>query len=67
MPLYDFACSQCGHEYEALLKVDEPHDQLECPKCGAKGPKKRITAFTTNTWSKFLDGMEKRVNPGKFK
>lgn len=67
MPLYDFACTICGHEYEALLKIDEPWDELECPKCGARSPKKLATAFKTDTWSKFLDDMERKVNPLKFK
>jgi hypothetical protein len=47
--------------------VDEPYDQLECPECGAKNPKKLATAFRTNSWSKFLDTMERKVNPHKFK
>jgi putative FmdB family regulatory protein len=67
MPLYDFACRKCGHEYEAILKIADPDDHLECPKCGAKDSKKLATAFRTNNWSKFLDDMEKRVNPHKFK
>lgn len=67
MPLYDFACCACGHEYEAILKIGAPHDHLECPQCGAKAPKKLATAFRTNAWSKFLDDMEKKVNPHKFK
>ena len=67
MPLYDFACTRCGHEYEAILKIDEPWDGLECPECGALSPKKLATAFKTDTWSKFLDGMERKVNPLKFK
>ena len=67
MPLYDFECCQCRHGYEGFLKVDEPYDQFECPKCGAKNPKKLATAFRTNSWSKFLDTMERKVNPHKFK
>jgi putative FmdB family regulatory protein len=67
MPLYDFECCQCRHAYEGFLKVDEPYDQLECPECGAKNPKKLATAFRTNSWSTFLDAMERKVNPHKFK
>ena len=29
--------------------------------------KKRAAAFRTNAWSTFLDQMEKRVSPQKFK
>ena len=67
MPLYDFECCQCRHGYEGFLKVDEPYEQVECPECGAKNPKKLATAFRTNSWSKFQDTMERKVNPHKFK
>jgi putative FmdB family regulatory protein len=32
MPLYDFACPACGHEFEA---VAEPGATAECPACGS--------------------------------
>ena len=38
-----------------------------CPACGAKETKRRLAPFRTNAWSSFLDGMEKRVSPQKFK
>jgi putative FmdB family regulatory protein len=67
MPIYEFECCRCSHVYERVMKVDESYDDLACPECGAAGPKKLATAFRTNNWSTFLDGMEKRVNPHKFK
>jgi hypothetical protein len=38
-----------------------------CPVCGRKRTKKKVASFRTNAWSAFLDGMEKRVNPQKFR
>jgi putative FmdB family regulatory protein len=67
MPLYDFECSKCGHQYEALLKMDESHEALQCPKCKAKKPRKLFKSLRTNSWSKFLDTMDKKSNPNKFK
>jgi putative FmdB family regulatory protein len=32
MPLYDFACERCGHEFEAV--ADAP-STAPCPACGA--------------------------------
>ena len=47
------------------MKVGEK--EPACPACGAKETEKRVAPFRTNAWSAFLDGMEKRVNPHKFK
>ncbi|MGV8081050.1 MAG: zinc ribbon domain-containing protein [Syntrophaceae bacterium] len=67
MPIYTFECSKCETVYDHFLKIGEPYDDLACPECGAVKPKKRVTAFQTNSWSSFLDGMERRVSPEKFK
>jgi putative FmdB family regulatory protein len=33
MPLYEYACEECGHEFEALVfSGDEP----ECPACRSR-------------------------------
>ncbi len=67
MPIYTFECSKCEAVYDHFLKIGEPHDELAGPQCGATKPRKRVTAFKTNSWSSFLDGMERRVSPEKFK
>jgi putative FmdB family regulatory protein len=67
MPLYDFECEKCHHAFEAILRMDEPWDTLACPACGRKKVRKKVMPIRTNAWSSFLDGMEKRVNPHKFK
>ncbi len=67
MPLFDFECLKCHHVFETFLKADETPDDLQCPKCNKKNPIKLPSTFKTQGWSQFLDNMEKRVNPGKFK
>ena len=42
-------------------------DPRACPKCGAGKARKRVSPFKTDAWSKFLDTMERKVNPHKFK
>ena len=34
MPLYDYACTQCGHTLEVRHGFDETYAQ-PCPKCGS--------------------------------
>ena len=43
MPIYEYRCSACGQEHEALQKVTEP-PLTECPSCGRPGLKKLLTA-----------------------
>jgi len=65
MPIYEHECGACGHRFERLMKIGE--ETPACPACGEKETKRRIAPFRTNAWSAFLDGMERRVNPHKFK
>jgi putative FmdB family regulatory protein len=65
MPIYEYECRACGNVFERVMKVGE--EKPECPDCGERETKKRVAAFRTNAWSSFLDRMEKRVSPEKFK
>jgi putative FmdB family regulatory protein len=43
MPIYEYRCSVCGAEHEALQKVSEP-PLTQCPSCGKPGLQKVLTA-----------------------
>ncbi len=43
MPLYDYQCSACGHEMEALQKMSDPR-LTDCPECKAATLTKKVTA-----------------------
>lgn len=43
MPLYDFACSECGHRFERLQKMSDP-DPRDCPACGQPAVSRQVTA-----------------------
>ena len=32
MPIYEYSCQHCNHDFEALIRNSE--DQPKCPKCG---------------------------------
>jgi putative FmdB family regulatory protein len=43
MPIYEYRCSQCGHELEALQRLaDAP--LKECPSCRASALVKKVSA-----------------------
>ena len=65
MPIYEFECAVCGRLFERIMKVGE--ESPACPDCRKRKTRKRIASFRTNAWATFLDGMERKVSPEKFK
>jgi len=43
MPIYEYQCRSCGHEYEALQKVSEA-PLTQCPACNKPDLTKKISA-----------------------
>jgi len=46
MPLYDFVCRACGHEFEALVRAP---DVPACPECGATDLERLLSSFVANS------------------
>ena len=43
MPIYDYKCSNCGHQIEVIQKIsDDP--KTTCPKCNTEGLIKLLSA-----------------------
>ncbi len=41
MPIYEFRCAKCGHEFESLQKMSDPDPEV-CPECGEAGGVSRL-------------------------
>lgn len=39
MPIYEYACPECGHEFEEWGKASESHKEEPCPLCGVNSPR----------------------------
>ncbi|HEX21633.1 MAG TPA: zinc ribbon domain-containing protein, partial [Actinobacteria bacterium] len=35
MPLYEYHCQKCKHNFELLVGVGAADDSLSCPHCGS--------------------------------
>lgn len=46
MPIYEYACRECGHEFEALVRSGTA---VECPSCRSVELQKRLSVFATPT------------------
>jgi putative FmdB family regulatory protein len=43
MPIYEYACNECGHTLDALQKVSEA-PLTDCPECGEAALRRLISA-----------------------
>jgi putative FmdB family regulatory protein len=43
MPIYEYVCSDCGHEFEKLQKMSDA-PLRDCPACEQQALKKKISA-----------------------
>jgi putative FmdB family regulatory protein len=43
MPIYEYQCTECGHQLEKLQKLSDPPLSL-CPACNKPALKKRVSA-----------------------
>ena len=46
MPLYEYACRQCKHEFEALVRNAEPP---RCPACNGDNLERRLSVFAAHS------------------
>jgi putative FmdB family regulatory protein len=46
MPIYEYKCSKCAHEFEVIHGVSDRGEKVTCPKCGASKPQRMMSAFS---------------------
>jgi putative FmdB family regulatory protein len=46
MPLYEYACQQCGQLFEIFTQRREPATPPSCPACGKAGVKRILSSFS---------------------
>ena len=49
MPLYEYACAECGHRFEILRRIGEGSDDLTCPRCDAERLEKQFSTFASSS------------------
>ncbi|MBP7413583.1 MAG: zinc ribbon domain-containing protein [Simplicispira sp.] len=46
MPIYEYACHDCGHAFEALVRSSTVP---ECPACHSQHLEKQLSVFATSS------------------
>lgn len=55
MPIYEYKCAGCGHEYEQIRRMSEADHGLECPHCRSEEVKRQLSSFATSSSSNGAD------------
>ncbi len=45
MPIYEYVCPSCDHEFEELTLSMSGKKTPECPSCGAGGTNRKLSVF----------------------
>jgi len=44
MPVYEYACAECGQRFERLLRGEASGSEITCPACGSAAVDRLISA-----------------------
>ena len=47
MPLYEYRCQNCGHEFEKMVRFSEASQSPVCPNCTSEQTNKKISIFAS--------------------
>ena len=45
MPIFEYACDDCGTQFEKLVRRSEEDNAVECPSCGQDHVRTKISSF----------------------
>ncbi len=51
MPIYEYACSKCGADFEELVLGKE--EAVRCPSCNSKRVKRALSVFSYSSGGTF--------------
>ncbi|MBN2688900.1 MAG: zinc ribbon domain-containing protein [Deltaproteobacteria bacterium] len=43
MPIFEYMCKNCGHEFEMIVFSSSEDTSVECPECGENKAEKKIS------------------------
>ena len=60
MPIYEYRCQQCGHDFEEMQKFSDPPVE-RCPECGSLEARRKVSvsAFHLKGGGWYKDGYQK--------
>lgn len=57
MPIYEYICQDCKHEFEALRSISQADLAMACAKCSSENIKRKISIFFAESDGRAVSGM----------
>lgn len=57
MPIFEYICQDCKHEFDALRSMSQADAAMACSKCGGENIKRKISNFFAESGGKAVSGM----------
>jgi putative FmdB family regulatory protein len=64
MPIYEYRCPECDHQFEQLRRMSEADEKAACPKCRSEKPTRQLSCFCAATTSSGSSGASMGGNCG---
>lgn len=45
MPIYEYRCRKCGHEFEVMRRITQMDAQAPCPACRSRATSRKVSTF----------------------
>jgi putative FmdB family regulatory protein len=49
MPIYEYECNKCDEKFSLRRNISDKDEDIKCPQCGAKKPKRLFSTFATGS------------------
>jgi putative FmdB family regulatory protein len=56
MPLYEYICKDCGHEFDAIRSIKESDSRIECDECRSDHTSRKISLFFAQSGGRVVAG-----------
>ena len=69
MPIYEYQCSSCCHQFEMIHGASDKDLKIVCPKCGTANPQRVVSTFSCGGSKSIETGSGSGCGsmPGRFK
>jgi len=56
MPIYEYVCLNCKHEFEAIRPMSQADRPMTCAKCGGEEIKRKLSMFYAESGGRAVSG-----------